>query len=42
VQARERAAVGKGQGSVVEQHRGRDQRPGERSAPGLVGTGDEL
>ena len=36
---RERAAVGEGQPLEVEQHRGRDERPGERAAPRLVGAG---
>jgi hypothetical protein len=35
------ADVGRPQALEVEQHRGRDERPCERSAPRLVGAGDE-
>jgi len=41
VQAAEGAAVGVRQLLVVEQDGGGDQRPGQATAPGLVGSGDE-
>ena len=40
VQAGEGAAVGMGKRLVVNQHRRRDQRAGEATAPGLVGAGN--
>ena len=41
VQRSQRAQLARGERVVVEQHAGRDQRPGEAAAPGLVGAGDE-
>jgi hypothetical protein len=41
VEAGERPYLAGGQALVVEQHSGRDQRPGEASAPRLVGPRDE-
>ena len=40
VELAERAPVAQAEALVVDQHRGGDQRAGERAAPGLVGAGD--
>ena len=41
VERTQRAQLARRQRLVVEQHRGRDQRPGEAASPRLVGAGDE-
>ena len=41
VQRAQRAQLAGGERLVVEQHAGRDERPGETAAAGLVGAGDE-